>query len=179
MSKDPRTSADYLTALLDATVDGIVAIRADGVMVDVNAATLRIFGYDRTELIGQNVSMLMPDPDRGRHDGYIGAYLESGEAKIIGIGRDVRGMRSDGSTFPMNLAVGEFTLDGAPMFTGIIRDISHTQALREELAHAQRLEAVGQLTGGIAHDFNNLLAVVQGNLELLETGVPEGARIWN
>jgi two-component system CheB/CheR fusion protein len=112
--------------------------------------------------------MLMPEPDRSRHDGYLEHYMKTGEKKIIGIGREMDAGRKDGSRVPIRLTVSELELDGARHFLGILHDLTSDRKRQTELQRAQKMEAVGQLTGGLAHDFNNLLTVVIGNLELLE-----------
>jgi PAS domain S-box-containing protein len=167
--------AAKLRGILESAVTAIITIDDRGLIEDVNPATERLFGYDASELIGQNVKVLMPEPYRGEHDGYIASYVATGVKKIIGIGREVSGRRKDGTTFPLHLSVSEFEADDRRYFTGMIHDISDRahveEALRESerrLAQSQKMEAVGQLTGGIAHDFNNLLLVITGNLELLE-----------
>jgi len=171
----PAAQAAKLRGLLESAVTAIITIGDSGLIEDINPATERLFGYAASELIGQNVKVLMPEPYRGEHDGYIASYVATGVKKIIGIGREVSGRRKDGSVFPVHLSVSEFEADGRRYFTGMIHDISDRrhveEALRESerrLAQAQKMEALGQLTGGIAHDFNNLLLVISGNLELLE-----------
>jgi PAS domain S-box-containing protein len=171
----PEAQAAKLRGILESAVTAIITIDDRGRIETANPATERLFGYRTTELIGENVKVLMPEPYKAEHDGYIESYLATGVKRIIGIGREVRGRRKDGTTFPLQLSVSEFQADGRRYFTGIIHDISDRkhveEALRESerrLAHSQKMEAVGQLTGGIAHDFNNLLLVVTGNLELLE-----------
>jgi PAS domain S-box-containing protein len=167
--------AAKLRGILESAVTAIITIDDRGLIESINAATERLFGYAAHELIGQNVKVLMPEPYRAAHDGYIANYIGTGVKKIIGIGREVSGRRKDATTFPLHLSVSEFEADGRRYFTGMIHDISDRkhveEALRESerrLAHSQKMEAVGQLTGGIAHDFNNLLLVISGNLELLE-----------
>jgi PAS domain S-box-containing protein len=175
----PTTSAQAqagkLRAILESAVTAIVTIDDKGLIETVNPATERLFGYGAAELAGQNVKILMPEPYKAEHDGYVANYLTTGVKKIIGIGREVSGRRKDGTTFPLYLSVSEFSADGRRYFTGMIHDLSDRkhveEALRESerrLAQAQKMEAVGQLTGGIAHDFNNLLLVITGNLELLD-----------
>ena len=165
-------------AILEAAIDAIITIDSHGAIQSMNRAAVKMFGYTPGEMIGQNVSMLMPEPYADEHDEYVARYLKTGEARIIGIGREVVGKRKNGQTFPMDLAVGEARFDGHVMFTGIIRDITaikknaaEQQRLETELRHAQKMEALGQLTGGVAHDFNNLLAVILGNLEMIEEEV--------
>ncbi len=170
-----EAQAAKLKGILELAVTAIITIDDRGLIETVNPSTERLFGYSAAELIGHNVKILMPEPYRAEHDGYIANYIGTGVKKIIGIGREVRGRRKDGTTFPLHLSVSEFRADGRRYFTGMIHDLSDRkhveEALRESerrLAQAQKMEAVGQLTGGIAHDFNNLLLVIAGNLELLE-----------
>jgi PAS domain S-box-containing protein len=174
----PAAQAAKLRGILESAVTAIITIDERGLIESVNPATQRLFGYSASELVGQNVKVLMPEPYRAEHDGYIANYVSTGIRKIIGIGREVSGRRKDGTTFPLHLSVSEFEAEGRRYFTGMIHDISDRrhveEALRESerrLAQSQKMEAVGQLTGGIAHDFNNLLLVITGNLELLEPHV--------
>jgi PAS domain S-box-containing protein len=166
-----RRQADepLVHSILNSAVDAVISIDEAGVIETANPATERIFGYLRGELLGRNVRMLMPEPDRSQHDAYIGSYLKTGQAKIIGAGREVTGRRKDGSSVSLHLSVGEFRLrgDGSRHFTGILRDISEARKIAHQLQQIQKLDAIGQLTGGIAHDFNNMLTVVIGNLEFV------------
>jgi PAS domain S-box-containing protein len=171
----PEAQAAKLRGILETAVTAIITIDDRGLIESINPATERLFGYGAAELIGQNVKVLMPEPYKAEHDGYIGNYLDTGVKKIIGIGREVSGRRKDGTSFPLHLSVSEFSAEGRRYFTGMIHDLSDRkhveEALRESerrLAQAQKMDAVGQLTGGIAHDFNNLLLVITGNLELLD-----------
>jgi len=111
-------------ALMQAAVDAIIVIDQRGRMTASNDAACRMFGYRLDELLAENVSMLMPDPDRSAHDGYLARYLETGKAKIIGIGRDVTAQRKDGTTFPARLSVGRIADSGPPRFVGIVRDVT-------------------------------------------------------
>src|SRR5262245_57588434 len=145
----PAAQAAKLRGLLESAVTAIITIGDGGLIEDINPATERLFGYAASELIGQNVKMLMPEPYRGEHDGYIASYVATGVKKIIGIGREVSGRRKDGSIFPVHLSVSEFEADGRRYFTGMIHDMSDRrhveEALRESerrLAHAQKMEAV-------------------------------------
>ena len=162
-----RESAARLGAVVDTAVDGVILIDARGLIMKFNPACEKLFKYRTDEVVGHNVRMLMPAPYRSEHDDYIRNFLTSGEKKIIGIGREVVGQRRDGSTFPMDLSVGEAKQDGESIFVGIIHDLTDRKRTEEQLIQAQKMEAVGQLSGGIAHDFNNLLTVIVGNAEYL------------
>jgi PAS domain S-box-containing protein len=162
-----RESAASLRAVVDTAVDGVILIDAHGLIIKFNPACEKLFKYQSSEVTGRNVRMLMPAPYQAEHDGYIRNFIATGERKIIGIGREVVGQRKDGSTFPMDLSVGEAKQDGESIFVGIIHDLSDRKRTEAQLIQAQKMEAVGQLSGGIAHDFNNLLTVIVGNAEHL------------
>ncbi|HET8932050.1 MAG TPA: PAS domain S-box protein [Polyangiales bacterium] len=134
----PRVAKDFLAAVLDTVIDGVISINESGTMLSVNAAALRIFGYREAELLGHNVTMLMPEPHRSVHARYIQSFRNTGIAKVIGVGgRELTALRADGSEFPIELGVTETLLDGVSIFVGVIRDITerHTaQKLSSELA---------------------------------------------
>ena len=163
----------HLRSILDTVPEAMIVIDANGSVTSFSTAAAQLFGYRPEEVVGRNVKMLMPAPYRGEHDGYIGHYLRTGEARIIGYGRVVKGLTKDGAIFPMELAVGEARSDGQRIFTGFIRDLTSRQKMEEELRQSQKMEAIGQLTGGLAHDFNNLLTVITGNLEMLEMSLKD------
>jgi PAS domain S-box-containing protein len=156
-----------IKAVVDTVVDGVIMIDAQGIVQTFNPACEKLFGYRADEVIGRNVKMLMPVPYRNEHDRYLENFHRTGERKIIGIGREVTGQRKDGTTFPMDLSVGEAKQEGESIFVGIIHDLTERKQTEAQLVQAQKMETVGQLSGGIAHDFNNLLTVVVGNAEML------------
>ncbi len=132
-----RDSEARTHAILQTAVDGIITIDDRGIVESFNPAAERLFGYIADEVIGQNISMLMPSPYREEHDGYIARYLQTGEPHIIGIGREVRARRRDGTTFPIALAVSEVHLAGHRMFTGIVHDLTARVQAEEALRHAR------------------------------------------
>lgn len=163
----------HFRSILQTVPEAMVVIDEVGTITSFSTTAEDLFGYEAHEVEGRNVSMLMPQPDRDSHDNYIRNYLRTAQRRIIGLGRVVKGMRKDGSTFPMELAVGEAISNGRRIFTGFIRDLTSRHKIEEELRQAQKMEAIGQLTGGLAHDFNNLLTIISGNLEMLEMRVKD------
>jgi len=155
-------------ALIDEVSDAVIIINDTGIIQETNPATLNLFGYAPDELVNQNISILMPEPYRGRHDEYLKRYLETGEKHIIGTRREVAAIHKNGNIFPIVIAVSEARYDGVRLFVGIIHDLRESKVREEKLFQTQKYEAIAQLTAGIAHDFNNLLTVVQGNLEMLD-----------
>ena len=117
-------------AVIESAVDGIVVIDAHGRIEAFNPAAERLFGYTESEVVGHNVSMLMPAPYREEHDGYLARYLTEGSPRIIGIGREVKGRRKDATVFPLHLSVGEMSVDGERKFTGILHDLTCAGAAR-------------------------------------------------
>ena len=171
----------HLQSLLDTVPDATVAIEVDGTMTSFNRAAVRQFGYEPAEVIGHNVSMLMPTPYREQHDAYLSRYMTTGEKRIIGIDRVVVGQRKDGSTFPMKLAVGETRSNGKTYFTGFIRDLTEREesaarleAAQGELARLARLNELGEMASTLAHELNQPLSsianYVQGCIRLLDQG---------
>jgi two-component system sensor kinase FixL len=162
-----RTRESHLRSILDTVPDAMIVIDGHGIIQLFSTAAERLFGYTEQEAIGNNVSSLMPDSDRVRHDGYLKRYHASGERHIIGIGRIVTGKRRDGTTFPMHLSIGEMQSGGEPYFTGFVRDMTEhqlTQArlqeLQSELVHVSRLSAMGEMASALAHELNQPLAAI-------------------
>lgn len=143
-------SEAHARAVLENTVEGIIGIDAEGTVLSYNRAATRIFGYESEEVVGRNVSMLMPEPYRDEHDDYIQRYLETGERRIIGVGREVRGLRKDGSTFPMHLSVSEVRVGDDLLFTGLVRDVSERRRLEREIINISEEER--QRLGQELHD---------------------------
>ena len=161
----------HLRSILDTVPDGMIVIDEGGIIQSFSAAAERIFGYAAGEVCGRNVSLLMPSPHREHHDEYIERYLRTGERRIVGIGRVVAGQRKDGSTFPMELAVGEVKQGGHRLFTGFVRDISERQRTRQrlqelqaELSHVSRVSEMGQMASALAHEINQPLAAASNYL---------------
>lgn len=165
-------SALHVRSILATVPDAMVVIDERGRILSFSAAAERLFGYRETELVGQNIRMLMPQNDASRHDDYIRHYLDTGERRIIGIGRIVVGLRRDGSEFPMELSVGEARSDGHRIFTGFIRDLTERQRaelrlkeLQSDLIHVSRVSAMGTMASTLAHELNQPLTAIANYLE--------------
>lgn len=171
----------HLKSILDTVPDAMVVIDEHGVIQSLSATAEKLFGYSAKDLQGRNVSILMPAPHRASHDGYIGRYLSTGEKRIIGVGRIVAGERADGSTFPLELAVGEMRYGNQRFFTGFLRDLSERQEtqtrlqeLQSEMIHRARVSAMGEMASALAHELNQPLTAInnylKGAIRLAEPG---------
>lgn len=157
-----------LKSILATAAEGIILIDNQGTVLSFNIAAEKMFGIAADQVIGQNVSTLMPDPYRAEHDSYLSNYIETREAKIIGKGREVTGKHANGQLFPIGLSVSEWFDGDEQLFTGVVRDLTAQKETQSQLIQTQKMESFSQLSGGLAHDFNNLLAVIMGNLDLLK-----------
>ncbi len=162
----------HLRSILETVPDAMIVIDEAGLIRSFSATAVRQFGYDPDEVVGCNVSVLMPEPYRTQHDGYMHRYLATGERRIIGIGRVVVGQRKDGSTFPIELAVGEMVSGGTRYFTGFIRDLTERQRtetrlqeLQSELVHMSRFTALGEMASTLAHEINQPLTAIANYLK--------------
>lgn len=169
----------HLRSILATIPDALIIIDDMGMILSFSAAAEKLFGYLEDEVAGENVSMLMPSPDRERHDGYLESYRDTGVRRIIGIGRVTTARHRDGNTFPIELSVGEARFDGKRVFTGFIHDITQRQQaelrfheLQSELAHVGRLSELGTLASSLAHELNQPLTAIanycEGAAALLE-----------
>lgn len=162
----------HLRSILETAPDAIVVIDVNGRMLSFSKSAERMFGYSEEEVLGENVSILMPSPDRERHDGYLNRYMLTGERRIIGIGRVLNARHRDGVTFPIELSVGEARIGDERVFTGFIRDLTDRQEaelrihdLQSVLAHVQRVSEMGTLATSLAHELNQPLTAIANYVE--------------
>ena len=178
-TQDALAREAHLQSILATVPDAMIVIDERGTMQSFSSAASRLFGYAASDVIGKNIKMLMPSHYRDSHDGYLERYLRTGERRIIGIGRVVVGERNDGSTFPMELSVGEMSSGNRRFFTGFIRDLTERQRtegrlqeLQTELVHISRLTAMGEMASALAHELNQPLSAIanymKGSRRLLE-----------
>jgi two-component system sensor kinase FixL len=167
-----RSREAHLESILGTVPDAMIVIDDHGIVESFSSTAERLFGYKAEEVLGRNVSLLMPSPYREQHDSYIKRYLATGERRIIGVGRIVVGLRKDGSTFPMELAVGEARHDGRRVFTGFVRDLTERQErerrfheVQSELIHLARLSEMGQMVSALAHEVNQPLTAISNYAE--------------
>ena len=165
-------SEEHLRSILETVPDAMIVIDEQAKIHSFSVTAQRLFGFEAEEIIGRNINLLMPAPYREQHDGYLARYLKTGERRIIGIGRVVVGRRKDGSTFPMELSVGEMRSGRARFFTGFIRDLTErqeTQArlqeLQAELVHMSRFTALGEMASTLAHEINQPLTAIANYLK--------------
>ncbi len=174
----------HLRSILATVPDAMIVIDERGHIISFSAAAESMFGYSENELLGENISALMPSPDRERHDGYLERYLRTGERRIIGIGRITTARRRDGETFPIHLHVGETRVGEERLFTGFIQDLTERRRtelrihnLQAELAHVGRVSEMGTLATSLAHELNQPLTAianyVEASRDLLEDTSPE------
>ena len=156
--RDLTASLSRLNAIFANTLDGIVTVSESGTIESFNPAAERIFGFTAHDLIGRNIKLLMPEPFRGHHDGYLRQYQNTGEKKIIGMRRELEGVRSDGSVFPIELAINEFWSDGRRLFVGMLRDIS-------ERRQVERIKS--EFISTVSHELRTPLTSISGSLGLL------------
>lgn len=176
-----REREERLQSVFETGPDAIIIIDEMGLIETVNSAAVWLFGYLESEVVGKNVKMLMPSPYRDRHDGYMAHYRTTGEKRVIGIGRVVMGQRRDGSTFPMELNIGEIRIGERRFFTGFIRDITERegaarrlQDLQAELVHVSRLTAMGQMSSALAHELNQPLTAAANYLKAARRTLDQG-----
>jgi two-component system sensor kinase FixL len=172
VNRDLAQREAHLRSILETVPDAMVVIDEHGLIRDFSKTAERLFGWEAAETFGRNVSMLMPAPYREEHDSYLHRYYDTGERRIIGLGRVVVGERRDGSTFPMELSVGEMRIDGKRYFTGFVRDLTERQEtetrmqeLQAELVHVSRLTALGEMASALAHEINQPLSAIANYLK--------------
>jgi PAS domain S-box-containing protein len=171
-----RESEARLRSIVESAVEGIITINDRGIVETFNPAAERLFGYKAGEVIGHNVTMLMPSPDHEQHDGYLAHYRTTGERKIIGIGRQVVGKRKNGSTFPLHLSVGEMVLEGRRHFTGILHDLTQRVELEQLLSEQKALAKLGEMAAVVAHEVKNPIAGIRGALQVITSRMPAEQR---
>jgi len=170
-----RESELRLQAIVDTAVEGIITVDQSGIVISFNRAAAHIFGYTPDQVLGQNISMLMPPPYRHEYSNSVKQYLRTGQSKGIGDGMEVIAQRKDGTTFPIELAISE--IDHLQIFVGFLRDISERKEAEAHLMQAQRLSAIGTLAAGLGHDMNNILLPVRARLDLIDhAGLPDAVQ---
>jgi two-component system sensor kinase FixL len=171
-----RASEARWRAIIESAVDGIVVIDGYGRIEAFNPAAERLFGYVERDVVGKNVNILMPSPYREEHDAYLARYHATGVPKIIGIGREVTGLRHDGTVFPVHLSVGEMLVGGQRKFTGILHDLSARVRIEEQLREQSTLARLGEMAAVIAHEVKNPLAGIRGAIQIIGGRLPEGSK---
>jgi PAS domain S-box-containing protein len=176
LEKQLRSSEARWRAIVESAVDGIVVIDTHGRIEAFNPAAERLFGYSEREVCGSNVNMLMPSPYHEEHDHYLARYHATHVKKIIGIGREVTGLRKDGATFPVHLSVAEMVLDGETKFTGILHDLTERTRIEAQLREQAALARLGEMAAVIAHEVKNPLAGIRGAIQIIGGRLPKDSK---
>jgi two-component system sensor kinase FixL len=162
-----RSSEARWRAIVQSAVDAIIVIDSRGRIEAFNPAAERLFGYAEREAIGQNVSLLMSPPYRDEHDGYLDRYQRDGDARVIGIGREIPGRHRDGTIIPLHLSVGEMLVDGERKFTGMLHDLSVRKRIEQQLSEQASLAKIGEMAAVLAHEIRNPLAGIRGAMQVM------------
>lgn len=170
MAKEEPNPDAVLNQLFDSLIDPILCIDARGIVHRINQSTIDTFGYPARELLGQNVKLLMAEPYRSAHDGYIANYFATGEERAIGRVRQVNARHKDGREFPCELSVSRVEAPEGIRFYGIVRDVSEREGILERVAQVERLAAVGELAAGVAHEINNPVNTIINCAKLVKDG---------
>lgn len=169
--------------ILNSIVDAVITIDEVGTILTFNNAAELLFGYTVDEIKGENINQLMPEPYASHHDGYLERYLETNEARIVGVGfgRDVEGLKKNKNTFPLHLMVAELPnhINGKRRFIGSCIDLTTLREQEEHIRRTQKMDALGKITGGVAHDYNNMLGVILGYAEILGENLKENSKLFN
>lgn len=166
-------SEKLMTAVVESAVEGIVTIDTRGVIQTANSAATKMFGYQCEELVGQNVSMLMPSPDREQHIAYLAKYMQTGVGGIIGSGREVTAVRKNGEKFPIHLSISDVRDHTVRYFAGVIRDLTESKRMQKQLQEQEALAVIGQMAAVVAHEVKNPLAGIAGVLQVLRGRQPQ------
>ncbi len=171
-----RGSEERWRAIVESAVDAIIVIDGRGRIEAFNPAAVRLFGYPEGDVIGKNVSLLMPSPYRDEHDAYLNRYQREGNARIIGIGREVDGRHRDGTIVPLHLSVGEMLVAGEKKFVGMLHDLTARKRMEQQLSEQQSLAKIGEMAAVLAHEIRNPLAGIRGAMQVMAARYEPGSK---
>jgi PAS domain S-box-containing protein len=171
-----RGSEERWRAIVESAVDAIIVIDGRGRIEAFNPAAVRLFGYPDGDVIGKNVSLLMPSPYRDEHDAYLNRYQREGNARIIGIGREVDGRHRDGTIVPLHLSVGEMLVAGEKKFVGMLHDLTARKRMEQQLSEQQSLAKIGEMAAVLAHEIRNPLAGIRGAMQVMAARYEPGSK---